>query len=356
MMFSSLSHEGPYSIRYPRGNGVMPEWRTAFQQIPLGQGRIVKEGEEVAILTIGHIGNYAVEACETLSAEGLNPAHYDMRFVKPLDEELLHEVFGKFKKVITVEDGCLMGGFGSAVLEWMMDHEYQAQVKRLGIPDEVVEHGEQIELHRACGFDPDGNSPLEKSHLSLEELAVMLEEWMEENEIFEPIVIGHSLGGYVTLALLELMQQKLKAVGLFHSTAFADDADKKQMRNRAITFLKKNGVDKFVTSFVPQLFPEDRRKELSTAIETALEQAKESTLEGLIAFTEAMRDRKDRTQVLEHFHGPKLLIAGTEDGSVKLEASRKQSYLFTDYFELENTGHMGMFERKGETLALIKNF
>ncbi|MAN89108.1 MAG: 1-deoxy-D-xylulose-5-phosphate synthase [Algoriphagus sp.] len=156
MMFSSLSHEGPYSIRYPRGNGVMPEWRTAFQQIPLGQGRIVKEGEEVAILTIGHIGNYAVEACETLSAEGLNPAHYDMRFVKPLDEELLHEVFGKFKKVITVEDGCLMGGFGSAVLEWMMDHEYQAQVKRLGIPDEVVEHGEQIELHRACGFDPDG--------------------------------------------------------------------------------------------------------------------------------------------------------------------------------------------------------
>ena len=156
MMFSSLSHEGPYSIRYPRGNGVMPEWRTALQQIPLGQGRIVKEGEEVAILTIGHIGNYAVEACETLSAEGLNPAHYDMRFVKPLDEELLHEVFGKFKKVITVEDGCLMGGFGSAVLEWMMDHEYQAQVKRLGIPDEVVEHGEQIELHRACGFDPDG--------------------------------------------------------------------------------------------------------------------------------------------------------------------------------------------------------
>lgn len=156
MMFSSLSHDGPYSIRYPRGNGVMPEWRTAFQQIPLGQGRIVKEGEEVAILTIGHIGNYAVEACETLSAEGLNPAHYDMRFVKPLDEELLHEVFGKFKKVITVEDGCLMGGFGSAVLEWMMDHEYQAQVKRLGIPDEVVEHGEQIELHRACGFDPDG--------------------------------------------------------------------------------------------------------------------------------------------------------------------------------------------------------
>jgi len=156
MMYSSLSHEGPYSIRYPRGKGVMPEWRTPFEQISLGQGRIVKEGEEVAILTIGHIGNYAVEACENLEAEGLNPAHYDMRFVKPLDEELLHEVFGKFKKVITVEDGCLMGGFGSAVLEWMMDHGYQAQVKRLGIPDEIIEHGEQIELQKVCGFDPEG--------------------------------------------------------------------------------------------------------------------------------------------------------------------------------------------------------
>lgn len=156
MMYSSTQHGGPYSIRYPRGNGVMPEWKTEFQAIPTGQGRIVKEGEEIAILTLGHIGNYAVEACESLEKEGLNPAHYDMRFVKPLDEELLHEVFGKFKKVITIEDGCLMGGFGSAILEFMVDHGYQAQVKRLGIPDEVIEHGEQIELHRLCGFDPEG--------------------------------------------------------------------------------------------------------------------------------------------------------------------------------------------------------
>ena len=127
-----------------------------MREIPVGQGRIVKEGEEVAILTLGHIGNYAVEACEKLALEGLNPAHYDMRFVKPLDADLLHEVFGKFKKVITVEDGCLMGGFGSAVVEWMIDHGYQAQVKRLGIPDEIIEHGEQLELHRDCGFDPEG--------------------------------------------------------------------------------------------------------------------------------------------------------------------------------------------------------
>lgn len=134
----------------------MTEWKTPFREIPVGQGRIVKEGEDVAILSIGHIGNYAVEACQTLAKEGLNPAHYDMRFVKPLDQELLHEVFGKFKKVVTIEDGCLMGGFGSAVLEWMVDQGYTAQVKRLGIPDEVIEHGEQIELHRECGFDPEG--------------------------------------------------------------------------------------------------------------------------------------------------------------------------------------------------------
>lgn len=156
MMYSSLSHEGPYSIRYPRGKGVMPEWRTPFQQIPLGQGRIVKEGEDVAILSIGHIGNYAIQAAEELAKEGLNPAHYDMRFVKPLDEELLHEIFGKFSKVVTVEDGCLMGGFGSAVLEWMMDHGYQAQIKRLGIPDAIIEHGEQEQLHQLCGFDAAG--------------------------------------------------------------------------------------------------------------------------------------------------------------------------------------------------------
>ncbi|PRY89986.1 1-deoxy-D-xylulose-5-phosphate synthase [Mongoliibacter ruber] len=156
LMYTATKFEGPFSIRYPRGQGVMPEWRTEMREIPIGQGRVIKEGEEVAILTIGHIGNYAVTACSQLEKERLNPAHYDMRFVKPLDEELLHEVFGKFKKVITVEDGSLMGGFGSAVVEWMSDNGYTSQVKRLGIPDTVVEHGEQIELHRECGFDPEG--------------------------------------------------------------------------------------------------------------------------------------------------------------------------------------------------------
>jgi 1-deoxy-D-xylulose-5-phosphate synthase len=156
LMFSGSEHNGPYAIRYPRGQGVMPDWRKPLRKIPAGQGRIISEGEDIAILTIGHIGNYALQSKEKFDELGLSVAHYDMRFVKPLDASLLHEVFGKFDKVITVEDGCLMGGFGSAVLEWMVDNGYQARVKRLGIPDEVIEHGEQGELHHECGFDAQG--------------------------------------------------------------------------------------------------------------------------------------------------------------------------------------------------------
>ncbi len=148
--------EQAFSIRYPRGQGVMPSWRTPFEEVKIGTGRKIQDGEEVAILTLGHIGNYVVEACEELAKQGVQPAHYDMRFAKPLDEKMLQEVFSNFKKVITIEDGCIQGGFGSAVLEFMADHGYQAEVRRLGIPDRIVEHGEQIELHRECGFDPEG--------------------------------------------------------------------------------------------------------------------------------------------------------------------------------------------------------
>lgn len=201
-----------------------------------------------------------------------------------------------------------------------------------------------------------GKSPIASDHITLEEVAVQLEEWMKENKIFNPIVIGHSLGGYVGLALLELMGSKMKAVGLFHSTAFPDDQEKKEMRDRTVIFLMKNGVDKFVTTFVPQLFSEERRGELQTQINLATEQAKESSLEGLIALTRAMRDRKDRVEVLDHFSGLKLLIAGTLDSAVKIEASRAQKDVFTDYFELEETGHMGMVERGEETLEIVRNF
>lgn len=156
MYTATLYEEGPFSIRYPRGQGVLPDWKTPMQQLEVGKGRKIQDGEEVAILTLGHVGNYALDACKKLALEDIYPAHYDMRFVKPLDEEMLHEVFSRFGKIITVEDGCLMGGFGSAVVEFMTDHSYSAQVKRLGIPDKIIEHGEQIQLHRECGYDPEG--------------------------------------------------------------------------------------------------------------------------------------------------------------------------------------------------------
>jgi len=157
MYTSQLPREGDaFTIRYPRGEGVMPEWRTAMEKITIGTGRKISEGKEVAILTIGHIGNYAVNVIKKLKKEGLTPAHYDMRFVKPLDEELLHDIFKNFKKVITVEDGCVVGGFGTAILEFMAENGYQAQLKRLGIPDAIIEHGTQEQLHAECGFDETG--------------------------------------------------------------------------------------------------------------------------------------------------------------------------------------------------------
>jgi 1-deoxy-D-xylulose-5-phosphate synthase len=155
MMYTAQLEEtkAPFSIRYPRGNGVMIDWKKPMKKIEIGTGRLVKAGEEIAILTIGHPGNFAVKACEDLKKEGFFPAHYDMRFVKPLDKEMLHEVFTNFKKIITVEDACIMGGFGSAVAEFMVDNNYSASITRLGIPDRFIEHGEQKELYDECGFD-----------------------------------------------------------------------------------------------------------------------------------------------------------------------------------------------------------
>jgi 1-deoxy-D-xylulose-5-phosphate synthase len=145
-----------FTIRYPRGQGVMPEWRMPLEEIKVGKGRKIREGSDVAILTLGHVGNFAVEACATLVKQDISAAHYDMRFAKPLDEALLHEVFQKHDRVLTVEDGCLQGGIGSAILEFMTDHGYTARVKRLGIPDLVIEHGEPHELYHECGFDVKG--------------------------------------------------------------------------------------------------------------------------------------------------------------------------------------------------------
>lgn len=147
------SNKHPFVIRYPRGEGVMSEWRTPFAEIPVGKGRKLKDGREIAILSLGHPGNFASAAIRELRTAGIDPAHYDMRFAKPLDEELLHEVFSKYGKIITVEDGTITGGFGSAILEFMAAHNYNAQVKLLGIPDRIVEHGSPKELHKECGYD-----------------------------------------------------------------------------------------------------------------------------------------------------------------------------------------------------------
>ncbi|MFN0201331.1 MAG: 1-deoxy-D-xylulose-5-phosphate synthase, partial [Bacteroidia bacterium] len=153
MFTASQENMGPFSIRYPRGEGVMVEWRTPLEVVPVGKGRKINDGEEIAILTIGHPGNFAQAAIKSLHQQGIYPAHYDLRFVKPLDEALLHEVFAKYDKIITVEDGCIMGGFGSAILEFMAENNYHAQVKRLGVPDRFVHHGTPEELFEECGYN-----------------------------------------------------------------------------------------------------------------------------------------------------------------------------------------------------------
>jgi len=157
LMFTAQLAENarPFSIRYPRGNGVMADWKTPFEKIEIGKGRKIKSGKDVAVLTFGPIGNIAINAIKKAEETGLSVAHYDLRFAKPIDEELLHEVFTTFDKVITIEDGCIIGGIGSAVIEFMSENGYQAKIKRLGIPDAYIEHGEPHELLKECGFDED---------------------------------------------------------------------------------------------------------------------------------------------------------------------------------------------------------
>ena len=156
MFTAQLPDKGPFSIRYPRGRGVMPEWKTEMKEIEIGTGRVIKEGNDIAILSIGAIGNLVTELNAGFKKENISVAHYDMRFVKPLDEKLLHTVFNKFDKIITLEDGVIQGGFGSAVLEFKEEHNYTSKVKRLGIPDEFIEHGTQRELYHICGYDTEG--------------------------------------------------------------------------------------------------------------------------------------------------------------------------------------------------------
>ncbi len=148
--------KGPVSIRYPKGICNILNWKKPFEEIGIGKGRLLNEGKDIALLTIGNPGNQAASVVKKLAAEYISVAHWDMRFVSPLDKEILHSVFRKFKKIITVEDGILKGGFGSAVVEFMCDYSYSADIRRLGIPDYFVEQGTQEELYAECGFDAVG--------------------------------------------------------------------------------------------------------------------------------------------------------------------------------------------------------
>jgi 1-deoxy-D-xylulose-5-phosphate synthase len=148
--------KSPISIRYPRGCGFYADWERPFEEIEPGKARKISDGSDIAVLSFGHPGNFVREAARRLAAEGITVEHWDMRFAVPIDKDVLHSVFKNFKKIITVEDGVLKGGFGSAVIEFMNDAGYSSSVRRLGIPDYFVEHGTQDELIRECGFDEDG--------------------------------------------------------------------------------------------------------------------------------------------------------------------------------------------------------
>lgn len=155
MMYTAqLPNQGPFSIRYPRGNGFLPDWHTPFRKLEIGKGRCLIEGKDIAIISIGAIGHTAKRAIEEL--KHISVALYDMRFLKPIDEILLHQIFQRFTQVITLEDGTINGGLGSAIAEFMVTHHYQAQLVRLGIPDKFIEHGTQHQLYAECGFDEKG--------------------------------------------------------------------------------------------------------------------------------------------------------------------------------------------------------
>lgn len=153
LMFTGYKYDGPFVIRYPRGKGVLVDWKNEMTVMPVGKGRKLTDGTDVAILSIGASGNDVSKAIELVSAEGLSVAHYDMIYLKPIDEDLLHEVGKNFSKIITVENGVIQGGLGSAVLEFMSDNGYYPRIKRIGIPDKFIEHGSVPELNKLCGID-----------------------------------------------------------------------------------------------------------------------------------------------------------------------------------------------------------
>ena len=161
MYTAQLEGKGPFVIRYPRGNGILTNWRCPFEEIKVGTGRKLRDGDDVAVLTIGPMGNDVAKVIDEIKE--LSVAHYDMRFLKPLDENILHEVGKKFRRIVTVENGVRKGGLGSAVLEWMSDHDYDVKITRMGLPDQFVEHGTIDQLREIIGLD---NESIKKAILN----------------------------------------------------------------------------------------------------------------------------------------------------------------------------------------------
>ena len=153
MYTAQLPDMGPFVIRYPRGRGEQEDWKCPMKEIPVGKGRCLKEGTDVAVLSLGPIGNHVTQAIHELASQDISIAHYDMRFLKPIDEDILSYVGTHFSRIITVEDGVKNGGLGSAVLEYMADHDLHPAVTRLGLPDSFVEHGTPEELYKIVGLD-----------------------------------------------------------------------------------------------------------------------------------------------------------------------------------------------------------
>ncbi|GAE83902.1 1-deoxy-D-xylulose 5-phosphate synthase [Bacteroides reticulotermitis JCM 10512] len=157
MYTAQLPDKGPFVIRYPRGRGVLVDWQCSLEEVSVGKGRKLRDGKDFAVISIGPIGNTAARAIEQAEIKtGLSIAHYDLRFLKPLDEELLHEVARKFRHIITIEDGIIKGGMGGAILEFMADNGYNPTVKRIGILDQFVEHGCVNQLYHLCSMDEEG--------------------------------------------------------------------------------------------------------------------------------------------------------------------------------------------------------
>ncbi len=157
MYTAQLPNKGTFVIRYPRGRGSLTDWKCPLEEIPIGKGRKLREGSDMAVITLGPIGKLAMKAIDKAETQNkLSIAHYDLRFLKPLDEELLHEIGNRFAKIITIEDGVIKGGMGSAVLEFMSDNKYTPRIHRIGVPDKFIEHGTVAELYHLCGMDEEG--------------------------------------------------------------------------------------------------------------------------------------------------------------------------------------------------------